>query len=100
MIIISGTVSLDASKADAFHVALEALVTATRAEEGNVSYGFYVDPLEAGTCRIFEEWADQAALDAHMGADHMAAFMGQMGDFGVTGIELHSYQASNKTKFM
>ena len=35
-----------------------------------------------------------------MSTDHMAAFMGAIGDFGVTGIDLNSYQASNKTKFM
>ena len=100
MIIISGTVSLDPGKTDEFHAALDPLVTATRAEAGNVSYGFYADPHAPGTYRIFEEWADQASVDAHMGAEHMATFLGQMGDFGVTGIELHSYQASDKTKFM
>jgi quinol monooxygenase YgiN len=65
-----------------------------------VSYGFYADPFEDGSYRIFEEWADQDAVDAHMSTDHMAAFMGAIGDFGVTGIDLNSYQASNKTKFM
>ena len=100
MIIISGTVSLDPAKTETFHAALQPLVTATRAEAGNVSYGFYADPFEAGTYRIFEEWADQDAVDAHMGSDHMAAFMGQMGDFGVTGIDLSSYQGSDKIKFM
>lgn len=100
MIIVSGTVSLDPSNTETFLAALQPLVTATRAEAGNVSYGFYADPFEDGTYRIFEEWADQAAVDAHMGSEHMAAFMGQMGDFGVTGIDLHSYQGSDKTKFM
>ena len=38
MIIISGTVSLDPAKTAAFHEALAPLVTATRAEAGNVSY--------------------------------------------------------------
>lgn len=100
MIIVSGTVSLDPANTDTFLAALKPLVDATRAEDGNVSYGFYADPFETGTYRIFEEWENQAAVDAHMEADHMSAFMGQMGDFGVTSIDLHSYQGSDKTKFM
>ena len=100
MILVSGTISLDPAKTEAFHAALEPLLAGTRQEPGNVSYGFYADPHEAGTYRIFEEWESQEAIDAHMVADHFTTFMGAMGDFGVSAIDLHSYQATDKTKFM
>jgi quinol monooxygenase YgiN len=100
MIVVSGFLSFDPANTEAFHEALGALVPTTRAEDGCVSYGFYADPAEPGTYRIFEEWASQEAMDAHMGTAHLAEFMGAMGDFGVTATELYAYAVSDKSRLM
>jgi len=100
MIVVSGFLSFDPANTEAFHQALEELVPTTRAEDGCVSYGFYADPAEPGTYRIFEEWASQAAMDAHMGTAHLAEFMGAMGAYGVTATELYTYEVSEKSRLM
>jgi len=100
MIVISGTITLDPAKADAAHEAIVTLVAATRAEPGNITYEYTRDHADAGYWRVFEEWADQAAVDAHMGAPHMAEFMGAMGGFGIAGVDISTYAVDTKTKFM
>ena len=49
-----------------------AMVTASRAEDGCLEYSYAEDILEPGLIHVSERWRDQAALQAHFGADHMA----------------------------
>ncbi|MCX5198559.1 antibiotic biosynthesis monooxygenase [Streptomyces sp. NBC_00249] len=49
-----------------------ALVAATRAEPGNLSYRPYEDPLAPGAWVILEEWQDEAAWQAHLASPHLA----------------------------
>ncbi|HKY14568.1 MAG TPA: putative quinol monooxygenase [Microthrixaceae bacterium] len=100
MIVVSGTITIDPAKHDRMVELLSALVPATQAEAGNVTYGFYQGPEGGGEWRIFEEWESEDALNAHMVSPHMAEFMGSMGDVGVTGAELSRYDVSAKSKLM
>ena len=50
---------------------------------------------DEGVVRVFEEWQEQAALDAHFEAPHMAAFMGKMGGLGITGMDVKKYEVSS-----
>jgi quinol monooxygenase YgiN len=49
---------------------------------------------------VFEEWEDRESIDAHMGTPHMAAFIGSMGDLGVTAVDISTYAVSEKAKLM
>jgi len=100
MIVISGTIVIDPANLDAATAAVAELETATRAEPGNIEYAFWLSHSEPGTLHVFEEWADEDALNAHMGSEHMAAFLGAAGAFGITGTDISRYDVSNKTKFM
>jgi quinol monooxygenase YgiN len=53
--------------------AAKEVASATRADDGCVSYGFYAD-LEDGD-RNLEIWADRESLDVHMTHDHTRAFL-------------------------
>lgn len=100
MIVISGTIVIDPANTDAAVAAIAELEAATRAEDGNIEYGFWLSHSEPGTFHVFEEWADEDAVNAHMGSDHMAAFLGAAGSFGITSTNLSRYDVSTKTKFM
>lgn len=100
MIVITGTITIDPAKMPEALDAIAELVPATLAEEGCLSYGFFTSPTDPGALRVVEEWADQAALDAHFAAPHMATFMGAMGGFGVTGTELWRYDVAEKSRLM
>jgi quinol monooxygenase YgiN len=94
MIVIEGKIVLDPSKkSEAAEAAIE-MMQATRAEAGNVEYAFTWDLVEDGVLRVIEKWEDDAALDAHMKAPHMAAFTGKMGGFGIQGMEVTKHRVS------
>ena len=100
MIVISGTIVIDPAHLDEAVAAIGELETKTRAEAGNIDYGFWLSHSEPGTLHVFEEWADDDALNAHMGSEHMAAFLGAAGSFGISATSLDRYDVSTKTKFM
>ena len=57
---------------------------ATLQEPGWNAYQFSFAVDDPSIVCIAEEWADQAALDAHFASEHMAAFAAQLREF-VTG---------------
>ena len=80
MIVITGTIPTRAEKREA---AIEAMVTmqkASQAEAGCNKYQFGWAAEDPSIAIIFEEWVDQAALDAHFATPHMAAFGGALKD--------------------
>lgn len=100
MLLVSGIISLDPADHDKAVAAVGPLVATTLAEEGNITYGFWAHPTDRGTFRVYEEWRDQAAIDEHFASPHMAEFMAVMAGLAVTGTDIYSYQASERTKIM
>ncbi len=100
MIVISGTITIDPANTDRMIELTGTLTKATREEPGNEAYEYTQDPTDPGRWRVFEEWKDEDSINAHMGSDHMAAFMGAAGELGITAIDLSRYDVSEKTKFM
>jgi quinol monooxygenase YgiN len=100
MIVISGILTLDPAKASLALELTTTLCAATREEPGNGAYEYWQDPADAGRWRVFEEWEDDDALNAHMASPHMAAFLGSAGDLGITGIDISRYDVDKKSKFM
>lgn len=76
------------------------LVTATLAEEGCVTYGFWASPTEPGVFRVYEEWASSDAMGLHMATEHMGTFLVGMGELAVTGTELHQHEVTESTRLM
>ncbi|MFE0464239.1 putative quinol monooxygenase [Kitasatospora sp. NPDC058965] len=50
---------------------------ASRAEAGCLSYTNFVDPGDPASWVVVEEWADRAALDAHLGSAHLQESLGR-----------------------
>ena len=69
---------------------------ATHQEPGNEAYVFSLDPIEPGLVHVFEKWADDESLASHFGTPHMAEFQGQMGGFGITGMDLKKYTGATE----
>ena len=100
MIVVSGTITIDPANNTKMEALLDTLVSATVEEAGCVSYGMYLDHRSAGSWRVFEEWASEAEMNAHMVTPHLAEFMTAMGDLGVTGVDLQRYDVAEKSKLM
>ncbi|MEM7411522.1 MAG: putative quinol monooxygenase [Myxococcota bacterium] len=95
MLVVAGVVRLNPEKREEAMVAAREMMTATRAEAGCISYTFSADLDDPGAFRIFEEWKDQAALDAHFEAPHMATFAAKVGGFGVEEMTVQKYEVAS-----
>jgi quinol monooxygenase YgiN len=71
---IAGTFRVPPQNLAAFKPHMAAMLSASRAEDGCLVYSYAEDVLEPGLIRVFEAWRDQAALDAHIKAAHMATW--------------------------
>jgi quinol monooxygenase YgiN len=74
MIVVVGRVRTDAEKrADLMRIA-QAVVTASRQDEGCISYRFYEDTEIANDFVFIEEWESDDALQNHFATRHIAEF--------------------------
>ncbi|MDF0489835.1 putative quinol monooxygenase [Sphingomonas sp. H39-1-10] len=92
MLLIAGTIRLPAENVAAARDAIAAVVTATRAEDGCLEYRFAEDVLDPGLIHITERWRDRAALDAHFGTPHIAAWRAAGAALGIGGRALMLYE--------
>jgi quinol monooxygenase YgiN len=96
MIVIAGTITFDAANRAALEEGFEKMRAASLAETGCHEYQCYGSRSDPGTIFIFEKWADDAALAAHMKAPHMAEFGALMGKLGITGIDIKKYSGATE----
>lgn len=73
MIVVVAKVKVQPLKLEMAMDLVRRVTEASNAEPGCISYRFYRDLLEPDIVFVFEEWENQAALDAHFETDHMMA---------------------------
>ena len=83
MIVIAGTIDLDADRRDECIAASIALQRSTREDEpGCMAYCFAPDPLLPGRIQVYELWADGAALAAHFTHRNYLGMRDMFAEFG------------------
>ena len=73
-LVITATVDIKPDKVEQFRQATDSLIVGSRAEEGCISYSMYESATEENKFFFFEEWKDQAAIDAHFATPHFKDF--------------------------
>ena len=68
MVIVGGAFQVEPGERDAFVAERAEVMRRSRAEQGCIEYVMAADPLEPGRVVLFERWASQADLDAHLAA--------------------------------
>jgi len=66
VVIVGGWFEVDPGNRDAFVAERAEVMRRSRAEPGCIEYVIAPDPLEPGRAVLFERWASQADLDAHL----------------------------------
>ncbi|MBA4794998.1 MAG: antibiotic biosynthesis monooxygenase [Phenylobacterium sp.] len=94
-LIIAGTVRVPPENLEAFRPHMQAMLEASRAEDGCVEYAYAEDVAEPGLIRVFEVWRDPAAIDAHFQTAHMAAWRAAWPQFGVSDRRLFAYEVAS-----
>ena len=98
-VLIAGTVRVPPQNLERFRPHMEAMLAASRAEDGCLAYSYAVDVLDAGLIRIFEAWRDEAALSAHFATPHMAEWRAAWPQFGVSDRNLSLYEVAAERPF-
>lgn len=93
MILVIGTVRLPPENIDRARPAMEAMMAASRAEDGCIGYAYSRDLLDPGLIRVTEAWRDREALAAHFKTPHMAAWRAVFPDLDITDRKLALYEA-------
>lgn len=66
MVIVGGWFTVDRGERDAFVTGQADAIRRSRAEPGCIEYVIAADPVDPGRAVLFERWASQADLDAHL----------------------------------
>ncbi|MEX0339405.1 MAG: putative quinol monooxygenase [Arenibacterium sp.] len=97
MLIVSGVVEVSPEGVDALKSAAIEMARETRKEDGCITYGFWQD-LENPNCfRVYEEWADLGALEAHFKAPHMGVFREAVGKAGLVSRDIVRFERGKAT---
>ena len=95
-VIIAGTVRVPPENLERFRPHMQAMLDASRAEDGCLVYSYAIDVLDPGLVRVFEAWRDDAALQAHFQAPHMADWRAVWPEFGVSDRRLSLYEVASE----
>jgi quinol monooxygenase YgiN len=98
VIVVTGYLTIDPAQRATAEAAIATLVPLTEAEDGCVSYRYAADLLEPDRINVAEVWESEEAMTAHMGAEHFAAFMTEIGPCIGGAVEITRYDVSNVTK--
>lgn len=97
MIIVAGTIRIEAEHREPAIVAMANVMAETRKEDGCISYTFSADFQDESLFHLFEEWKSQEHLDAHLKAPHIDDFRAASAELGERVADLSRYVASEKT---
>jgi quinol monooxygenase YgiN len=78
MIIITGRVRVHPDQRDAAIAAAQDMRKRTIDEPGCIDYRFWSATDDPNAILLFEQWEEQSALQAHLAAPHMTAFLAQI----------------------
>jgi len=99
-ILITGVIDLDPANHDAAVAAFTKVMKASLQDEGCERYVFSADLEQPGRFHLSEEWASQAASDAHMTKPHMAEFFSVAGQLGITSSSVTKWTGATPEKLM
>ena len=95
-IAVIGQVRVPAGAIDRARPAMRAMLEATRAEEGCISYAFAQDVIDPDLVRISEVWESRAHLSAHFATPHMASWRAALGAIGTSDRQVTAYELASE----
>ena len=93
MIIVSGSITVPAHRMAELLPVARATLEATRKEAGCIVYSYAVDVLEPSLLRIYEEWENRAALEAHGRQPHMDPWRAKLAEVGASDRTIVAHEA-------
>lgn len=100
MIVLQATIPVDPDSREAAVEAATELARESRTEDGVIDYRVAADIEDETVLRVFEQYEDEAAMNAHLESDHFAAFEEKLPEFVGGEVELYRFDVDEKTRMM
>ena len=97
MLIVTGVVEVSPEGIEALKAAAIEMARETRKEDGCNIYGFWQELENPNKFRVYEEWTDLAALEAHSQAPHMGVFREAVGKAGLVSRDIVRFEQGEVT---
>jgi quinol monooxygenase YgiN len=95
-VIVAGTFRASKGVTHPVMKAMEAMATASRAEEGCEAYSYARDVFDPTLIRVFEIWQDRDSFAAHRAMPHLAAWRAKWPELGLGDASLATYDIENE----
>lgn len=100
MIVLQATVPVASDGRDELIEAATKLAEQSRMEDGTIDYRFTADIEEPHVFRVFEQYENEAAMNAHMESEHFETFQDQISGLVDGDIELIRFDVESTTQMM
>ena len=100
MIVVMGEVRMGDGEIDRLQPDMATQMAATHAEDGCEQYIFSRDVTDPNLLLVTERWRDEAALNAHMKAPHMAVFNAVISRANIIKANIKRYDVSGISQLM
>jgi quinol monooxygenase YgiN len=97
MILVAGTLRVLPEAVESLRPAMLAMIAASRAELGCITYAYGHDLTEPGLVWVSESWVSQAGLDEHFKMLHMAVWRAALAAAGPFERRLSAFEVVNQT---
>ena len=98
MLIVHAVLHADPDSREEARSRISDLAEQSRAEDGIIDYRPTIDIDEPNTVRVFEQYEDEAAFNAHVESDHFQEFGAVVPDLFIGGPEITQYEVSDSTE--
>jgi quinol monooxygenase YgiN len=93
-ILINGTVQFSPEQAEKAMQEAAQLMADTRAQKGCRHYVWSIDPARPGTVYVYENWATEADLAAHLAGPYYSGMLGLLGQYEMLGTDILKYETA------
>ena len=91
-ILINGTVDFEPADAEQAVAAAAGLMAKTRTQAGCRHYVWSLDPAAPGRVYVYENWAGEQALAAHLAGPYYREMLGLLSGFGIKASDTLKYR--------
>ncbi|WP_342543003.1 putative quinol monooxygenase [Paenisporosarcina sp. FSL H8-0542] len=98
MFIIHAEFQVQVEKEQAFLEEIHPLITASRAESGNVSYDLMKDIEKENLYTMVEVWQDMNAVESHNKSDHFTSFSSRAAEYLAGPLNVKIYEGNERIK--
>lgn len=96
MLVVTGVIEISPEGAETAEAAAVRMMAETVREPGCLVYEFSRVLGSDTRFRVYEEWQDDAALEAHFNTPHMAEFRAALGSVGIVSRDICKFEGGDK----